>query len=68
LSWAFRSTATYGPLSAPVAVLVFLYLTALAVLLGAELNAETDRLWPSRATERAREEVAAQEAPADVPS
>ena len=55
LSWAFRSTATYGPLSAPVAVLFFLYLTALAILFGAELNAEIDRLWPSRATAEARE-------------
>src|SRR3954454_17696129 len=56
LTWAFRSTATYGPLSAPVAVLVFLYLTALAILLGAELNAEIDRLWPTRATAEARRE------------
>ncbi|HEU5033620.1 MAG TPA: YihY/virulence factor BrkB family protein [Mycobacteriales bacterium] len=56
LSWAFRSTATYGPLSAPVAVLVFLYLTALAVLIGAELNAEIDRLWPLRSTAQARRE------------
>ena len=55
LAWAFRSTATYGPLSAPVAVLVFLYLTALAILIGAELNAQIDRLWPSRETERARD-------------
>jgi membrane protein len=55
LAWAFRSTATYGPLSAPVAVLVFLYLTALAILLGAELNAQIDRLWPTRETERARD-------------
>ncbi|HWB65723.1 MAG TPA: YihY/virulence factor BrkB family protein [Mycobacteriales bacterium] len=43
LAFAFRSTATYGPLSAPVAVLVFLYLTALAILVGAELNAEVER-------------------------
>jgi membrane protein len=47
LAWAFRSTATYGPLSAPVAVLLFLYLTALAILFGAELNAEIDRVWPA---------------------
>ena len=66
LTWAFRSTATYGPLSAPVAVLVFLYLTALAILLGAELNAEIDRLWPLRATTEARreEEQAATNVPA----
>src|SRR3954470_8711014 len=56
LTWAFRSTATYGPLSAPVAVLIFLYLTALAILFGAELNAEIDRLWPPRATAEARRE------------
>jgi membrane protein len=56
LTWAFRSTATYGPLSAPVAVLVFMYLTALAILLGAELNAEIDRLWPVQATAEARRE------------
>ena len=56
LEWAFRSTATYGPLSAPVAVLVFLYLTALAILIGAELNAEIDRMWPSKATAEARAE------------
>lgn len=43
LVFAFRKTATYGPLSAPVAVLGFLYLTALAILFGAELNAELDR-------------------------
>ena len=55
LSWAFRSTATYGPLSAPVAVLVFLYLTALAILIGAELNAQIDRMWPTRETEQARD-------------
>jgi membrane protein len=54
LTWAFRSTATYGPLSAPVAVLIFLYLTALAILFGAELNAEIDRLWPLKATAEAR--------------
>lgn len=56
LSWAFRKTATYGPLSAPVAVLLFLYLTALAILLGAELNAEIDRLWPRPETAQLRAE------------
>jgi membrane protein len=51
LTWAFRKTATYGPLSAPVAVLLFLYLTALAILFGAELNTEIERMWPSAETE-----------------
>ena len=63
LTWAFESSkATYGPLSAPVAVLFFMYLTALAILLGAELNAEIDRLWPVQATEQARREEAEAEA------
>jgi membrane protein len=55
LEFAFRRTATYGPLSAPVAVLLFLYLTALAILYGAELNAEIDRSWPRPETEALRE-------------
>jgi membrane protein len=56
LDFAFRRTATYGPLSAPVAVLLFLYLTALAILFGAELNAEIDRSWPRPETEGLRED------------
>src|SRR3954447_1485506 len=68
LIWAFRSTATYGPLSAPVAVLVFLYLTALAILLGAELNAEFDRLWPLKVTEEARREEEEQQAATPAPA
>jgi membrane protein len=60
LVFAFRRTATYGPLSAPVAVLLFLYLTALAILFGAELNAEIDRSWPrpETATLRTQAETA----------
>jgi membrane protein len=68
LIWAFRSTATYGPLSAPVAVLIFLYLTALAILIGAELNAEIDRLWPLKATTEARREQEQAKASAQVPT
>ena len=40
LSYAIGHSPTYGALSAPVAALLFLYLTALAALLGAELNAQ----------------------------
>lgn len=54
LEFAFRRTATYGPLSAPIAVLLFLYLTALAILFGAEINAEIDRTWPRPETEALR--------------
>ena len=40
LDFAIDRSPTYGALSAPVAILLFLYFTALAVLLGAELNAQ----------------------------
>jgi membrane protein len=43
IGFSFRRTAAYGALGAPVAVLLFFYVTALAVLLGAELNAEIAR-------------------------
>lgn len=38
------TAALYGPLATPLVVLVWLYVTALAVLLGAELNAEIEKL------------------------
>jgi membrane protein len=37
-------TLAYGSLGAPVAILLFFYITALAVLLGAELNASIDAM------------------------
>lgn len=46
--------SVYGQLGAVVAVLLFLYFTALSVLLGAELNAEIDKLWPTPETAAAR--------------
>lgn len=47
LSFAIGHSPTYGALSAPVAALLFLYFTALAVLLGAELNAQMAGLRPA---------------------
>lgn len=44
----FSPLSVYGSLAAPIAVLLWLYITALAVLIGATLNAEIDRLWPAR--------------------
>lgn len=54
VSFVIRSQSAYGSLAAPIAVLLFFYIIALAVLAGAELNAEIDKLWPSRATARQR--------------
>ncbi len=37
----------YGPLAASIVVLIWLYFLAIAVLIGAALNAATRELWPS---------------------
>lgn len=44
----------YGLLAAPIAALVFLFLIALAILLGAEFNATLEQIWPSHTGRRAR--------------
>lgn len=43
------STSIYGPLAAPIAILLWLYVLSIAVLIGAALNAAFDRLWPQKA-------------------
>jgi membrane protein len=52
LRWTLQSTvggtSIYGPLAAPIAVLLWLYLTSIAVLIGAALNAVVDRMWPHK--------------------
>ncbi|HEU4675230.1 MAG TPA: YihY/virulence factor BrkB family protein [Motilibacteraceae bacterium] len=50
------STSIYGPLAAPIVVLIWLYMLAIAVLIGAALNATVDEVWPSSATRQARGE------------
>jgi len=40
------SSSIYGPLSAPIVVLIWLYFLAVAVLIGAALNAAIDERWP----------------------
>jgi membrane protein len=39
-------TSIYGPLSAPIVLLIWLYSLAIAVLIGAALNAAVRQLWP----------------------
>ena len=51
------STSIYGPLAAPIAVLLWLYLTSLAVLIGAALNAAFDRVFHESSTAGARMEL-----------
>lgn len=62
LRWVLTVTAAdsrsvYGPLAAPIAVLLWLYLLALAVLVGAAVNAAFDEVFPQQGTTRARLEL-----------
>jgi membrane protein len=62
LRWVLTVTAAdshsiYGPLAAPIAVLLWLYIVALAVLIGAAVNAAFDTVFPQDATTRARREL-----------
>lgn len=49
----------YGPLSAPIVLLIWLYALAIAVLIGAALNAAIRVLWPSDETRGLRERALA---------
>lgn len=52
-AWILNSESAYGPLAGPIVGLLWVWLTGFAVLVGAEFNAQIERLWPTR--------------PADVP-
>ena len=56
LSATVGGTSIYGPLAAPIVVLIWLYFVALAILIGAALNAAGRRLWAvdERLSSRAR--------------
>ena len=54
---AADSRSIFGPLAAPIAVLLWLYLLSIAVLIGAAVNAAFDTVFPQNATTRARTEL-----------
>jgi membrane protein len=54
---ASDSKSIYGPLAAPIAVLLWLYIVAIAVLIGAAVNAAFDTVFPQKSTARARIEL-----------
>lgn len=54
---AADSRSIYGPLAAPIAVLLWLYLVSIAVLIGAAVNAAFDEVFPQKTTTRARLEL-----------
>ncbi|MEU3948708.1 YihY/virulence factor BrkB family protein [Streptomyces sp. NPDC029526] len=55
LSNTVEGPTIYGSLAAPVAVLLWIGVSAFAVLVGAAVNAAIDRVWPAAATAAARE-------------
>lgn len=54
LAVASNSTSIYGPLAAPIAVLLWLYILSISVLIGAALNATIDDVWPQVEVAKAR--------------
>jgi membrane protein len=59
ISVSVGGTSIYGPLTAPIVLLIWLYVLAIAVLIGAALNAAVELLWPRRDLREAREAVKA---------
>ncbi len=56
---AADSRSIYGPLAAPIAILLWLYILSIAVLVGAALNAAFDTVFPQQQTAKARSELVA---------
>ncbi len=50
VQFSFDDESLYGSLATPLVVMLWLYVTAFAVLLGAELNAEIEKMWPHDGT------------------
>jgi membrane protein len=46
LSLSTGGSSIYGPLAAPIAVLIWLYVISIATLIGAAFNAAVDTVWP----------------------
>jgi membrane protein len=54
LDWITATGYTYGALAAPIAFLLGMYFVALAVILGAYLNAAVQAVWPAPLRRRGR--------------
>ena len=61
-----RLRSIYGPLAAPIAVLLWLYILSIAVLVGAALNAAFDTVFPQQRTTHARLELVQRLRPPDA--
>ncbi len=56
----------YGPLAAPIVLMIWLYVLAIAVLIGAAFNAAIEEIWPRREISAAKEAAEAARAHADA--
>jgi membrane protein len=59
LSASIGGSSIYGPLATPIVVLIWLYMLAIAVLIGAALNAALDGMFPHPKRVAARQEAGA---------
>jgi membrane protein len=50
-------TSIYGPLAAPIVLMIWLYVLSIAMLIGAALNAAVEEVWPCREVTVARQSV-----------
>jgi membrane protein len=48
IAMSVGGASIYGPLAAPIVVMIWLYVLAIAVLIGAALNAAVEKEWPVR--------------------
>ncbi len=58
IGYSVGGASIYGPLATPIIVLIWLYFLAIAVLIGAALNAAIDERYPTPARVAAREAAA----------
>jgi len=56
-------TSIYGPLAAPIVLMIWLYTLSIAVLIGAALNAAVESMWPRREVQVARQEALEKQLP-----
>jgi membrane protein len=57
ISVSVGGTSIYGPLAAPIVLMIWLYVLSIAVLIGAALNAAVESTWPQREVQDARQAV-----------
>ena len=64
ISASVGGASIYGPLAAPIVLMIWLYVLAIAMLIGAALNAAIEKQWPCRELTEAKQ--AQGEAPTDA--